>query len=101
MSPKLRLHFPVSRNGFAIEEVWLKDGVKTGITYENMTFPLWEAAIAAGATLDELQRIDSYPREFRAKVVAWHQKHKLVRSHEQDALNRAARRKSKLRGHRR
>ena len=41
--------FKVSRNGFPIEQVWLKDAVNTGIQYETLTFPLWEAAIAAEA----------------------------------------------------
>jgi hypothetical protein len=60
-----------------------------------MTFPLWEAAIAAGATLDELQRLDDYPKPFLAKLIAWHQKHNIVRTHEQDAVARATEKRSK------
>jgi len=56
---------------------------------------LWEAAIAAGATLDELEKIDSgeYTIKFQARLIAWHQKHKIVQMHEQDAVARAAERK--------
>lgn len=86
----------VSRNGFPIEDVWLKDSVSTGIQYETLTFPLWEAAIAAGATLDELARLDEFPTRFLAKLIAWHQKHKIVALHEQDAGARAAEKKSKV-----
>lgn len=73
----------------------MKDSVSTGITYETLSFPLWEAAIAAGATLDELQRLDDYPKVFLAKLIAWHQKHRIVRMHEQDAATRAAEKRSK------
>ena len=85
----------VSRNGFPIEEVWLKDSVQTGIIYETITFPLWEAAIAAGATLGELCQLDSYPKLFQAKLIAWHQKHRIVAMHEHDAAERAAEKKNK------
>lgn len=85
----------MSRNGFPIEDVWLKDSVNTGIQYETLTFPLWEAAIAAGATLDELARLDQYPPRFLAKVIAWHQKHRIVKLHEQDAVQRAAERRQR------
>ena len=85
----------VSRNGFPIEEVWLKDSVNTGIVYETLTFPLWEAAVAANATLDELERLDDYPKTFLAKLIAWHQKHRIVQMHEQDAAARAAEKRNK------
>ena len=83
----------VSRNGFPIEDVWLKDAVNTGIQYETITFPLWEAAIAAGATLEELSHLDNYPKTFQARLIAWHQKHKIVSLHEHDAAARAAEKK--------
>lgn len=88
-----RVAFKVSRNGFPIEQVWLKDAVNTGIQYETLTFPLWEAAIAAGATLDELAHLDDYPPRFLAKLIAWYQKHNIVKLHEQDAMQRAMERK--------
>ena len=85
----------VSRFGFPIEEVWLKDSVNTGITFETITFPLWEAAIAAGATLDELNNLDSYPKRFQAKLIAWHQKHQIVKMHQEDAKVKALEAKRK------
>ena len=75
--------------------MWLRDSINTGIQYETLTFPLWEAAIAAGATLDELSRLDDYPKRFLAKLIAWWEKHRIVRMHEQDAAARAAEKKSK------
>jgi len=58
---------------------------------------LWEAAIAAGAGLDELEKLDrgGYPVVFQARLIAWHQKHKIVRMHEQDAVAQAAKRQCK------
>jgi hypothetical protein len=58
---------------------------------------LWEAAIAAGSTLDELEKLSrgGYPRQFEAKLIAWHQQHKIVSMHEQDAVARAVERKNK------
>jgi len=60
-----------------------------------LKFPLWEAAIAAGATLDELNRLDDYPKSFLANLIAWHQKHRIVQMHEQDAAARATEKRSK------
>lgn len=47
-------------------------GVKTNITY-NMSYALWDAAIAAGATMDELYRMEMglYPPSLLAKIIAW------------------------------
>jgi len=56
---------------------------------------LWEAAIAAGATLEELAHLDDYPKPFQARLIAWHQKHRIVSLHEQDAAMRAAEKKGK------
>jgi hypothetical protein len=60
-----------------------------------MGFAEWEAAIAAGATLDELYKWDSggYTRTFKSKVIAWHNMHSLVELHKSDAAERAAKRK--------
>ena len=92
---KRQKHLKVSRFGFPIEEVWVKDAINTGISFESITFPLWEAAIAAGATLDELSRLDDYSKRFQAKLIAWHQKHKIVQLHEQDARSKAMNKKGK------
>ncbi len=82
--------FKVSRYGLPIEQVAVSKSVSTGITYDSIAFPLWEAAIAAGATLDELARLDSFPVKFQARLIAWHQKHELVAMHRQDAATKAS-----------
>jgi hypothetical protein len=45
----------------------------------------WEAAVAAGASLDELFRLEEYPKSFRARLIAWYSYHKLTELHAQDA----------------
>jgi hypothetical protein len=58
---------------------------------------LWEAAIAAGATLDELEKLDrgDYTVGFQARLLAWHSVHNQVEMHKQDAAARASERKQK------
>lgn len=62
-----------------------------------MSFPLWEAATAAGASLDELEKLEGggYPVRFQAKLVAWHWLHQLVEQNKQDAVNRVMERRAK------
>jgi hypothetical protein len=64
-----------------------------------LTFPLWEAAIAAGATLDDLEKLDrgGYQVDFQARLLAWHSIHNQVEMHRQDAVARAMERKQKAR----
>jgi len=76
--------FDVRRNGEPIEDVRAKTAIDPHISY-SVHFSEWEAAIAAGATLDELARLEKYPKRFRAKLVAWHGYHKAVDLHAQDA----------------
>jgi hypothetical protein len=64
--------------------VRVRSAVDPHISY-SVHFSLWEAAIAAGATLDELARLEDYPKKFRAKLIAWHGFHKLTELHSQDA----------------
>jgi hypothetical protein len=61
-----------------------------------MGYNEWEAIIAAGATLDELQKWDAggYPISFKAKVIAWYNLHKLVELHASDAVSRETERRS-------
>lgn len=61
----------------------------TGISY-SMGYSEWEAAIAAGATLDELVKWDKglYPGNFKAKVVAWYNLHNTIELHANDAVAR-------------
>ncbi len=52
-----------------------------------MTYSLWDGAIAAGATLDELHKINMgmYPPKFLATIIAWHMTHQQINSHIEDA----------------
>lgn len=61
-----------------------KNAVDPHISY-SVHFSIWEAAIAAGASLDELMRLEEYPKWFLAKLVAWYETHKMVELHSQDA----------------
>lgn len=64
----------------------VKDAVDARISF-SMGFLEWQAAVAAGATLDELLKWErrEYPKGFMAKVVAWYQYHGLVAMHQEDA----------------
>ena len=64
----------------------VKGAVDPHIEY-SIQFSIWEAATAAGATLDELVKIErgEYPSWFLARLVAWHQLHGLVAMHREDA----------------
>ena len=77
----------------------LSKSVDTGISYESLTFPVWEAAVAAGATLDELKKLDDgkYPIAFQARLIAWYEKHRLVVMHTQEAVSKAMEREQKKR----
>lgn len=58
---------------------------------------MWEAAIAAGATLEEIDKIDrgEFSPRFIAKLLAWHTAHRLVGSHTEDAVAKAAKAQAK------
>ena len=79
----------MTRHGFPIETVGVSGDVRvqTGIRFENASYLLWEAAIACGATLEELLRLDesSYPRWFVAKILAFNEIRKLIEMHSEDA----------------
>jgi hypothetical protein len=68
--------------------VHVRDAVDPKIGF-SMEFLGWEAAVSAGATLDELQAWDEgtgrYSKHFKARVIAWYQYHSLVRTHQEDA----------------
>jgi hypothetical protein len=53
-----------------------------------MSYAVWDAAIAAGATIDELKKLDDggYPPMFVAKVVAWRAISNAVGNNVQDAV---------------
>jgi hypothetical protein len=77
----------VTRNGQPIIDYHLTGGISAGINY-NISYSVWDAAIAAGATLDELKSIDEgkYPSWFLGKVIAWHMVHRLIDNHQEDAV---------------
>ena len=57
-----------------------------------MEFAEWEAAHAAGCDM-WLWDTGAYTREFKAKVMAWHELHNLVGLHTHDAAIKKPRRK--------
>lgn len=90
--------FAVSRYGVPVEEYHVKHSVATGISFGNNLFPLWDAAVAAGATLAELQELDEggkFNGKFMAKVLAYKRIKDLIELHGADAQNIAAEREMK------
>jgi len=77
----------VTRNGEPIGDIELSGGINAGIHY-NMSYAVWDAAIAAGATMDELKHIDegTYPSWFLGKLIAWHIASKQIASHKDEAV---------------
>lgn len=63
--------------------------METGIAYST-SYGEWEAAIAAGATLEELEKWDRglYSTKFKSKVLAWYGLHTLIELHANDAVAR-------------
>lgn len=59
-----------------------------------MSYAEFDAAIAAGASLDELFKwtTGGYPRSFKVKVLAWHNLHNAIEMHKSDAMERSAQR---------
>ena len=76
----------MTRHDVPIADAYIKGAVNSGIKFK-MEFEGWEAAVAAGATLDELYKWydGKYDRMFKAHVIQWHRDHKLIKAHEQDA----------------
>ncbi len=73
--------------------------MSTGISYSQL-YAETDAAIAAGATLDELQKWyeNGYPKWFKAMVVVWHTYHHLIEQHKEDAVAQASKSKGKKSG---
>lgn len=89
----------MTRQGRPIDEVQIKDGVDPKISRSQKLLE-WEAAIAAGATLDELYKWETmgqegYPSWFKARVLVWYQRHQQFESHSADAQHQAAKKKRK------
>ena len=53
---------------------------------------VWDAAIAAGATIEDLRKMDAgeYPPSLVAKLIAWYNGHRLIDAHSQDASMKAS-----------
>lgn len=64
----------------------VRNAVNPHISY-SPEYSVFDAAIAAGATLDELSKLEKYPKTFRAKLVAWFNYHNAIEMHSQDAAN--------------
>jgi len=75
------------RNGEPISGQRLSKGIDPGINYDQ-TFEGWQAAVNAGATLDELEKWDNweYPRPFMARVIAFHRLSNKVSSFTEEAV---------------
>lgn len=66
-------------------------GIKAGYRYH-----LWDAAIAAGATLKELQVLEdgqTFSQWFKASLIAWHRAHMAIEKHATDASIKKRRKK--------
>ena len=89
--------FQVSRHGVPIDTFAIRHSIQTGIEFGSELFPLWDAAISAGATLDELEKVDQggYKGKFLAKVMAWKRTRNFVDLHSSDAQASAAEKAAK------
>lgn len=79
-----------------IGEASLRRGVNTGISYAP-EYEVWNAAIEAGATLTELEKLyaGGYSSRFLAKLLAWHRARGLIETHTNDAIQKASEAKIK------
>ncbi len=78
--------FAVLKSGSPIGEAVIRGAVDPHISY-SMHFAEWNAAIAAGATLEELFKLEAgeYPKWFRARLIAWKNLHDLIQTHTEAA----------------
>lgn len=86
----------MTRYGTEITEARLANTLNVGIERSNELL-LWEAAIAAGATLDDLEKLDNreYSKRFMARLVVWYERHQLYKAHVSDAEAQYIKKKSK------
>jgi hypothetical protein len=78
-----RHEVPISEAGLKNPRHFTDAGIKAGWRYH-----LWEAAIAAGATLEELQKLEdgqTFSQRFKANLIGWHRNHMEVEKHATDA----------------
>jgi len=83
----------VTRFGLPIRQIHVKDSIDPQIGYSE-SFGEMEAAHAANLNLWEWEQ-GTYPRWFKARVIAWYNMHNLIELHKQDALSRAMKARSK------
>jgi hypothetical protein len=64
----------------------VKSAINTGITHSQF-FQVIDAAIEAGATLEELKKIaeGKYANWFLAMLISWHDNKKLIEMHQEEA----------------
>jgi hypothetical protein len=76
----------VRRNGEPIKKLSIKGAINSGITY-SQSYQVFDAAIAAGATLNELKDLvgGKYPNWFQAVLISWHDNHGAITMHQEEA----------------
>ena len=86
----------MTRYGRPVDEVRLKNQLNTGLQRSDKLM-VWEAAIAAGASLDELQKIEEgkYPNWFLSRMVVWYVRHNQYQAHVSEAESDYLKKKSK------
>lgn len=86
--------FDVRKNGTRLDEIPLKGGIKTGITY-SQTFAQFTALVDAGATVDELLKWfhGEYPIPFIAYLQIGTHYRDLIRKHSEADAAAAANKK--------
>lgn len=89
----------MTRMGRPIEDIVLKDAVDPKIS-RSQKLVEWEAAIAAGATLEDLYKWEAmgekgFPSWFKARVLVWYERHSQYEAHVSDAQIKAAKKKSR------
>lgn len=87
---KRRNPFDVRRSGVPIENHSIKDSVRTNISF-SQEFALFDAAISAGATLQELEDLiaGKYSQKLQARILVWHKYRQLIDVNTQDAIKRS------------
>ena len=84
---RLTAPFKVTKRGSPIDSWNLKDTVNHGIAYSR-TFAEFDAAIKAGATLDELHKWlnGGYPTWFMAYILSWAKNRVAIDAHIEEAI---------------
>ena len=88
--------FKMEKNNRPIEEAPLTNKLNVKIS-RSAHLVEWDAAIAAGATLDELYKWEQgeYPGWFRALVIVWYERKNQYEAHVEAARAQHMERKSK------